>query len=149
MSRDSQRSRCYEWEDRHIHSRDASVVPFDQAQSIVDYVWAKAGLTYPPKVRVLTKNATRLEAQASRIWIKVPKAGIGTTVLLHEIAHSLTNAADDQCQHGHGPRFVGVFMKLLSEHIGIFRLDELMRTAKLEGIDFNFDGPIHTSGEGG
>ena len=39
MSRDYQRSRIYAWEDRHIHPRDRSVIPFEQAQSIVNYVW--------------------------------------------------------------------------------------------------------------
>jgi hypothetical protein len=144
MSRDHQRSRCYAWEDRYIHSRDTSLIHFAQAQSVVDYVWTKAGLTYPPKIRQLAKNATRTAAKAGRIWIKVPASGIKTTVLLHEIAHSLTCAAEDQCHYHHGPRFVGVLMKLLCEHIPIFGIHELMRTAQAEGIDFNFDGPIHT-----
>lgn len=146
MSRDYQRSVCYAWEARHVHSKDASIVPFEQAQSIVNYVWAKAGLMYPPRIRVLTKNATRVGANATRMWIKIPEAGIQTTVLLHELAHSMTSsAADDQCHDNHGPRFVGAFIKLLAEHIRTFRL---LQTAKVEGVDFNFDGPIpHRPGE--
>jgi hypothetical protein len=144
VSRDYQRSACYAWEARHVHSKDASNIPFEQAQFIVNYVWAKAGLTYPPQVRLLGKNATRFNAEATRIWIKIPEAGIRTTVLLHEIAHSMTSsAADDQrCDH-HGPRFVGVFMKLLADHISTFGIDVLMQTAKAEGVEFNFDGPMH------
>jgi hypothetical protein len=134
--------RCYHWEDKHIHARDQSVVPFDQAQSIVDYVWSKAGLTYPPKIRPISKNAKKTRANATRLQIRIPKSGIKTTVLLHEIAHSMTSDALGASDR-HGPRFVGVFMRLLCEHIPTFQLTQLMYTAKLESLDFNLDGPIH------
>jgi hypothetical protein len=132
--------RCYRWEDKHIHARDQSVVPFDQAQSIVDYVWSKAGLSYPPKIGPLSKNAKKTRANASRLQIRIPKSGIKTTILLHEIAHSMTSDALGASEH-HGPRFVGVFMHLLCEHIPTFQLAQLRCTAKLESVDFNFDGP--------
>jgi hypothetical protein len=141
MTRDYQRSYCYAWEARHIHAKDTSVIPFEQAQSIVDYVWAKAGLTYPPKIRPVAKTAKRIDASATRTWIKISKAGVKTTLLLHEIAHSMTTDAMDEQKHGHGPRFVGVFMTLLCAHIPTFSMAELIDTAKLEGIDFNLDGP--------
>jgi hypothetical protein len=141
MSRDYQRSYCYSWEDRYIHAKDTSVIPFEQAQSIVDYVWVRASLTHPPKIRPIAKTAKRINASATRTWIKIPKAGIKTTILLHEIAHSMTTDAMGEQKHGHGSRFVGVFMTLLCAHIPTFNMTELMDTAKLDGIDFNLDGP--------
>jgi hypothetical protein len=140
---DYQRSAVYRWEDEHIHPKDTGTVPFDQAQAIVDYVWTRAGLTYPPKIRELARNATRTAANANRLTVNIPGSGISTTVLLHEIAHSLTSGAASDRTHAHRPRFVGVFMRLLCDLIPTFDLDELKRSAMQAGVEFNFDGPIH------
>ena len=143
MIRDYQRSACYSWEDRHIHPNDTGAVPFGQAQAIVDYVWRTAGLAHPPKMRPLAPTARNLHATATRLWVSIPKAGIKSTVLLHEIAHSMTSDAfGEHCYH-HGPRFVGVFMRLLCDHIPTFSIDALMAAARQEGVEFNFEGPIH------
>ena len=108
MIRDYQRSACYAWEDRHIHPNDRGTVPFGQAQAIVDYVWRTAGLAHPPKMRPLAPTARNLHATATRLWISIPKAGIKSTVLLHEIAHSMTSDAFGEHWPSsptlHGPR---------------------------------------------
>jgi hypothetical protein len=148
MSRDYQRSACYAWEDRYVHRKDTGTVPFDKAQSIVDYVWAKSGLTYPPKIRVLAPRARRFEARATRLHIEISRTGTRSTVLLHEIAHSMTSDAIDEQRHHHGPRFVGVFMRLLCDHISTFSLEALMESAAQEGVHFTFDGPIHPTNRG-
>jgi hypothetical protein len=140
---DYQRSAVYKWEERHVHPKDTGTVPFDQAQAIVDYVWAQAGLTYPPKIRELGRNARCTVANATRLAIRIPANGVSTTVLLHEVAHSMTTDAASDRSHGHGPRFAGVFMKLLCDLIPTFSLDELMASARQERVEFNFDGPIH------
>jgi len=62
------------------------VVPFEQAQSIVDYVWAEAGRTHPPKVVMISKTATRTAANANRLRIRISRHGIKTTILLHDTA---------------------------------------------------------------
>jgi hypothetical protein len=99
MSRrgDYQRSAVYRWEAEHVHPKDTGTVPFDQAQAIVDYVWARAGLTYPPKIRELARTAWRTTANADRLTISIPATGVSTTVLLHEIAHSMTSDAARWC----------------------------------------------------
>jgi hypothetical protein len=140
---DYQRSAVYKWEDRHVHPKDTGTIPFGQAQSIVDYVWARAGLTYPPKIQELRRNARCTAASATRLTIRIPMTGVSTTVLLHEIAHSMTMDAVNENDHAHRPRFVGVFMKLLCDLIPTFSLDALMASARQEGVEFNFDGPIH------
>jgi hypothetical protein len=140
---DYQRSAVYRWEDEHIHPKDTGTIPFHQAQAIVDYVWARAGLTYPPMIRELSRNNRRHVANANRLGINIRSVGVGSTVLLHEIAHSMTSDAATWQSHQHGPRFVGVFMNLLCDLIPTFDLDELSRTAAAAGVEFNFDGPIH------
>jgi hypothetical protein len=140
---DYQRSRVYDWEARHVHPKDTGTIPFEQAQSIVDYVWARAGLSYPPRVRELARNARHTAANANRLTINIPASGISSTVLLHEIAHSTTTDAAGEEHHGHGPRFAGVYMRLLCDLIPTFSLDALMASARHAGVEFNFDGPIH------
>jgi hypothetical protein len=140
---DYQRSAVYRWEGQHVDPKDTGTIPFDQAQAIVDYVWTCAGLTYPPKIHELSRNATRTAANANRLTINIPASGISTTVLLHEIAHSMTADAASDRSHAHRPRFVGVFMRLLCDLIPTFNLDELKRSAMQAGVEFNFDGPIH------
>ena len=106
-------------------------------------MWARAGLTYPPKIRELARTARRTTANADRLTISIPAIGVSATVLLHEIAHSMTSDAASERSHAHGPRFVGALMKLLCGLIPTFSLDALMVSARQEGIEFNFDGPIH------
>jgi len=55
----------------------------------------------------------------------------------------MTSDAASGRSHAHGPRFVGVLIKLLCDLIPTFSLDALMVSARREGIEFNFDGPIH------
>jgi hypothetical protein len=100
-------------------------------------------LKYPPKIRELARNARRTAANANRLTINIPAGGISTTVLLHEIAHSMTADAASERTHAHGPRFVGVFMRLLCDLIPTFSLGALMGSARQDGVEFNFDGPIH------
>jgi hypothetical protein len=140
---DYQRSAVYKWEDRHVHPKDTGTIPFGQAQAIVDYVWARAELTYPPKIRELARNARCTAANANRLTIKIPAEGVSSTVLLHEIAHSMTMDAASDRTHAHRPRFVGVFMKLLCDLIPTFSLDALMASARQEDVEFNFDGPVY------
>jgi len=139
MSRDYQRARVYGWEDRHIHPRDHSVILFEQAQSIVDYVWAEAGRTHPPKVAAISKTATRSVATANRLRIRIPRHAIKTTVVLQEIAHIMTGDIEKPCDHG--AACAGTFMRLVSRHIATFELAELMRTAELEDVDFSLAEP--------
>jgi hypothetical protein len=138
------RGSFYEWEDQQVHMRDQGRVPFENAQVIVDYAWAYAGLAYPPKVERLSKSARRTVANATRLRIRIPVKGIKTTILLHEVAHSMTSEAHGDEYHHHGPRFVGVFMRLLCDHISqVFTMPELTASAREAQVAFNLDGPIH------
>ena len=59
------------------------------------------------------------------------------------VRRDMTSDAASGRSHAHGPRFVGVLMTLLCDLIPTFSLDALMVSARQEGIEFNFDGPIH------
>ena len=138
---DFQRSKCYAWEDIHIHRRAKSKTTFNGAQAAVDFIWQAEGLTHPPKIKAISKRASVTVAHANRMEITISEAGIQTTILLHEIAHSMTTDIVSGNNAQHNGRWVGVFMQLLSKYAG-FDLNELMFTAKSAGVDFNFKGKV-------
>jgi hypothetical protein len=127
MSRhDPHARRLYAWEDAVVAPRDRSLVPFARLQALVDHVWAAEGRRWPPRVRPLPKQARRTVARATRTAIEAPPE-LPSWVLLHEIAHALT--ADVEGNHaGHGPDYVGVYLRLLVRHA---RLDRALLEATL------------------
>lgn len=132
MIADPQRRKLYAWEDREVAPRDASRVPFARLQSLVDHVWVQEGLTWAPLVRPLTKRARRTVARATRMAIEAPEE-LATWVLLHELAHAMSSTADERSD-GHGPIFVGLYLKLLVDYARMPReaLEASLRKARLE-----------------
>lgn len=113
-------ARVYAWENRVVAPLDRSSVPFDHMQAIVDHVWAAEGLLWPPRVR--PRRASRVTlATGSRLAIEAP-ASLPSWVLLHEVAHAMSSAADGTGA-GHGPDFVGIYVRLLVQYC---RLDRAM-----------------------
>src|SRR5262249_18563142 len=94
-----------------------------------------SGRTHPPKMVLISKAARRTVANANRLRIRIPRHGIKTTILLHEIAHSMTGSIDKPGDHG--PAFIGTFMRLVCHHIRTFSLPQLMDSARSEGVDFD------------
>ncbi len=125
--------RVYAWEDRVVAPLDQSRVPFAQMQALVDYVWAEAGLRWPPRVR-RKRPSGRVMATGSRLAIEAP-AKLASWVLLHEIAHAMT-ADHDGAGDGHGPVFMGVYLGLLVRHA---RLDRAHLTTTLAQAGIPWD----------
>ena len=135
MSRgDAAARRLYEWEDRVVAPLDRSRVPFAQLQALVDHLWAAEGLRWPPRVRPLPRRARATVARATRTAIEAP-AELPSWVLLHEVAHAMTSTPEGDTD-GHGPRFVGVYFRLLVRHA---RLDEAMLARSLEAAGIVWD----------
>ena len=109
--------KLYAWEDAVVAPRDRSLVPFARLQALVDHVWAAEGLRWPPRVRPLPRQARATVARGSRLAIEAP-AALPSWVLLHELAHAMTSTAEG-FHHGHGPAFVGVYLRLLGRHAGM------------------------------
>lgn len=129
---DYQRQRVYNWQDRYLNDR--SVVPIDQAQNLVNYLWAEFGLKYPPLVEPIHVNTKRWAGTANRNVICLQPT-VATRTIVHEVAHSMTMTLDgDSC--GHGPFFMGVYAKLL-DHTRIMSIPEALYTCKLAGVDIN------------
>jgi hypothetical protein len=134
--RDAQRGRVYAWEDRVIAPRDPTLVAFSGAQAMVDAIWADMGLRYPPGVERLPRQSRAKLASATRLSIMLP-AHIPSWCLLHELAHAMTSTIDEGSD-GHGPLFMGVYVKLLSRYLRIDR-DDLLNSAASDGIEVTPD----------
>lgn len=138
--RDFQRSAIYNWEDEVVHSKTKDCVPFDQLQALVNYVWEDMGLKYPPEVVPLHASNKVCIAKANRLKVFCPKQGLQTTILLHELAHSMT-ALSDGADCAHRPRWVGVYIRLLAKYAG-FSLYELEQSLKENKIKFSHEGVV-------
>lgn len=112
---DCQRARVYRWEDAVVAVSDISVVPFASAQGMVDAIWSELGLRYPPKVERLPRQARRLQADGSRLRLRLP-ATTPSWLLLHEVAHALSST-EDGASDGHGPIFMGLYVQLLTRYL--------------------------------
>jgi hypothetical protein len=64
-----------------------------EAQGMVNAIWAKMGLKYPPAVELLPKQARPTVASASRLMIFLPEQ-TPSWCLLHEISHAMTSTAE-------------------------------------------------------
>jgi hypothetical protein len=126
--KDYQRQRVYKWEDEHVRPNCPAIVPFCNGQQYVNGVWLTHGWTRPPQVVPLSKRCRTVVAKASHGEVWLPER-VAAWVILHELAHSLT---DDR----HGPNFVGMYIGLL-ERIEKLSCLITMHTLKQARIDFN------------
>ncbi len=129
--RDSQRGRVYAWENRIIAPHDSTFVDYARAQSMVDAIWTETGLKYPPAVEPLPSQSSATLASATRLSIFLPTQ-IPSWCLLHEIAHAMTSDVDGSSD-GHGPIFMGVYLKLIARYLRLDP-DRLLESAEVNGI---------------
>jgi hypothetical protein len=129
MAKDYQKAKVYAWENEIVMPRDKfPIVPFSQIDIMVKSIWLASGFFHPPAVleRKITK---KVQASGCREYISLSPDGEKRWVIIHELTHAM---ADD----GHGPNYVGLYMKNLEEYLKI-PLPLLMYTAQKAGVDFN------------
>jgi hypothetical protein len=108
-----------------------SPIPFAAAQGMVHAIWAEMGLQWPPKVEALPKQARRLQGTGSRLVLRLPDP-LPAFLLLHELAHALSSTADGRTD-AHGPRFVGLYLGLLTRYLRLPE-EELLVSLKEHGV---------------
>jgi hypothetical protein len=74
------------------------------------------------------RQARTTLADASRLCIRLPER-VPSWCLLHELAHAMTTAHDD-VSDGHGPIFMGIYVRLLERYMRIGRATLLGSLAK-------------------
>jgi hypothetical protein len=143
VTRDRQRGRLYAWEDAVVAPRDTSLVSFAQAQGMIDAIWSDLGLYWPPRVERLPRQSRRLVADANRLRIRLPER-IASWCVLHELAHALTSTHDGATE-GHGPCFVGIYLRLLVRYMRL-PPGELLESLQAAGIAVDADAqPVFVS----
>lgn len=132
--RDYQRQRVYDWEQHFVAKFDNGTVSFENAQNIVNYIWEKESLSYPPVIKELPPQNKIYAATGSRTAIQIPKV-TQTWIILHELAHSMTSDVDGS-SHWHNPTFVGIYANLLVKYLNI-DLSYILYTLKMSKVDFD------------
>jgi len=103
---------------------------------MVDAIWTETGLKYPPAVEPLPSQSSATLASATRLAVYLP-AQTPSWCLLHELAHAMTSDVDG-ISDGHGPIFMGVYLKLISRYLRLDH-DRLLESAAMEGIAVTSD----------
>ena len=129
--RDRQRNKVYAWEERFVAPRDSSSIKFDQAQGMVDAIWAEMGLRFPPRVEPLPRQARSTVADANRLTIRLADTS-PSWWLLHELAHAMTSTHDGRSD-GHGPKFMGLYAQMLTRYLRI-PTDGILKSLDAAGI---------------
>jgi hypothetical protein len=129
--RDRQRTKVYAWEEQFVAPRDASSIAFEQAQRMVDTIWAGMGLRFPPKVEPLPRQARSTVADANRLSIRLADVS-PSWWLLHELAHAMSSTYDGQSD-GHGPKFMGLYAQLLTRYLRV-PTDALLKSLLRAGV---------------
>ena len=119
--RDYQRSKLYKWE-RIEYEWDDIILTLDQCQQLASSI--------VPFIEVTDGRARRSPcAKYSTRQICMPKFSRTKWSVIHECAHFIE-------RDKHGPRFVGAYIKLLSEHYSR-DIDQLKDSASEFGLDFS------------
>ncbi len=113
-TRDYQKRNVYKWENEVVGPRCHGRVRFENAQAFVDGIWLAEGLLYPPRVELAHENSKHWSGSRTNLELtKITPAW----VIIHELAHTLTMSLEDS--DGHGPDYVGNYIRLLDKYMGV------------------------------
>jgi hypothetical protein len=132
--RDYQKSRLYAWENKVVGPRCPRIIKFRDAQAFVDGIFICEGLVGAPRVALMPKQATRIWATGSRGELRI-RPETPAWVIVHELAHAMTMSHDESVE-GHGPDYVGVYIKLLDKYLAL-PLALTMYSLQFEKIKYN------------
>jgi hypothetical protein len=130
---DPQRERVYRWQ---TSIPDGGRIKFENAQAIVDHIWADQELSFPPKVLPLHPNMKKAAGKANRlnVWLQ---AEVSLRTIIHELAHSMSMEIDDSHETcGHGPWFMGLYTKMIEKYLNV-PLPLMLYTCNKDNVEVN------------
>lgn len=133
-NRDYQRTKVYMWQPGACGEELGEA----EAQRLVDDIFADLGMDRPPKVTVTARRTSSSAAKFNEILL-AEGWGQDKRVVVHEAAHIVARRASDRRISGHGPEFVGVYVRLLERWCGMDAHELLARAERL-GVDCELPG---------
>jgi len=136
--RDKQRKRVYDWERAAVWgawwqppTAQQDGLPLAICARLVRRVFKDHGFP-PPAVK---DGRGRRSACGSRYLIRLPRWARQVEVVLHEVAHGLTDHYAPE-EAGHGRTFVGIYIYLLDRYAKR-NATQLLSTAREAGLEVN------------
>lgn len=130
MRVDRQKSKVYRWEDVVVSPHDTMAIFFHQVEAIVNYIWEREGLQYPPMVAPISKKSRHV-GYGSRLKVQFQPITY-TWIVLHELSHSLTSTCDGRSNR-HGALYMGIYIQLLHRYLHL-DFAELVKSAEAYGL---------------
>ena len=115
--RDFQQQRLYDLEgDHHHYGRKAVVISLADAVELVRTIWQRWAISRPPTIHFRRPKRGRRGGSGGygRINLTVKNETVALATVLHELGHCLAGA-----DHGHGPKFAGIYLDLLDRYSDI------------------------------
>lgn len=132
---DPQRNRCYRWE-AQFGNRSTIRCKFlskEETIAMSTKLAQEAGVKTP---HISFSKAGTSWARGSREVKYYTETGrVSDKTIIHEMAHIIDYAKNDRGRnHGHGPKFIGIYIKLLVKHMGydIKYLEDIAKEFKLK-----------------
>jgi hypothetical protein len=122
---------CYGWELSRFTCRNETILSLKQCQQLIKEVWKELNMKGPaPKV---IDGRGSIYARSDCKEIHLPKWSRNNIIVLHELAHTLTNFIDETDSGEHGGIFVHVMITLLTRFAG-YKYGELSKSAQAFGL---------------
>jgi hypothetical protein len=133
---DRQKNKVYQWEDKNVKPYDINPVKLQNVQEIVNFIWEREGLKYPPKVSRLSHKSHKTAGTGNRLELKFRDI-THTWIIIHEISHSMTCNIHNQTNN-HNSLFLGIYIKLLNKYLNL-PLNQLTESAKSYNLKFQLE----------
>lgn len=122
---------CYDWEISRFTFRDEAIITLKQCRELIKDVWKELNMKgRAPKV---VDGRGSNYARNFHTEIHLPKWSRNNIIVLHELAHTLTNMVDPQDSGEHGGIFVHIMITLLTRFAG-YKYGELSASAQAFGL---------------
>jgi hypothetical protein len=121
----------YEWESEFFPHRDSRIITLKQCRELVKDVWVALNLVGEPPV--IEDGRGSICARNFTSEIHLPKWARNNIIVLHELAHTLTEFIDPQDNASHGGIFVHVMLTLLTR-FSDYKYSEMAESAARAGV---------------
>lgn len=132
---DYQRQKVYDWENKNIRPLVShKIVSIDYLRAIVNYMWEKVGMEFPPKVEI--NHMYKKKSTGNRYELLLAEHMTTEFITVHELAHALNCREDYDHYDMHGPNYVAGYCFLLTH---FYKINEhmILATLKEAGVKIN------------